>query len=1582
MLRTDSPKDDLAAQAAHQRLADSDAHRTGSIRTSIESRPSTAASTVPTSHYADSPSSPFPAQRYDKTTSTFPTPVSYPRQNGARPASVRHNNLDSSLGQNSARGAKSPFRKALLAFGIGDKYKGVERGNGSDLAKVEEKPRMGAVETAREQGRRVLRYVKRKLNSKTPKEELPKTWEEYGKAYAAREIDVDDPPLPPVREHDDASDPTPFEQRAYMAPRPENEVARQNVVNRLDLFGTRAKANAGTAAVSTSNADHPDGSVPEDQRTVSVRRGSTAGSLTSNPASVLDDGIEAPDADSLENHPIFRSIVSRCREVFNTQVGLITILDDDQQLFLAAGGMPEGVDKLPRDVTFCSHAILGEEKGMVVLDTQKDWRFANNLPSTALGARFYAGVPLFARSAGQDSAPSVPIGTICVADVTPRSEFSEAHRRVLRDFASQASNAIEQWVSQRMAIKLARLHGSLPNASLPDLPKITSNEVPLLTPPSSAGLTSAANSSSVSLPAPARPKTAPAAPVPSLPASPPASVHQFNALHSRHTSTASTSSVGASSVTSSAAYPPQYLQRPSTALAFAVTTEDPVSLVPRDLQKMFDTATKMLAKALELDLVYLAALDLHVSPEPTLRILSARGLPSPAPSFDPNLHLKALRAPEGGLIYKNPRYVPNGPGSYSSGILIPILEVRRVGYVLCGYTQHAQRDFVQRDLSYMVKFAEQLETGVARLGRTDPQLSPLMARSPSAASAASSGTTIGKAKESATSFRHSCEGMAAYTTRPVSPTSVVGSTGSRPVTEEADSLQLPFDFGRTPSLRFDDDIGTSAVGPSGRAPLERRDSRSSFVSSTSSAAAAPPVPPRAYQIPPGLADSPAPSALDVQAIPRHLIRQARDPKILHEPLIPPEIQHLLLTTPPPPRKVHSTPITSITSLSYPPTTSSEWPADDGKPNLLKRIRALALRNGRSGVDDQAITLPPTSPMLRHEVLDLKRPTRSGYAPHSARTWRDYRSLYASGQIDIETPPLPPVDSPADDYPAGRSAVKSDLPLATLTPFDLAHFPAPLSQSRLSPIRERVISSLDLLGAFLPSDDTLVDLQWTPSTSSPALSPTSPPIGSPSSSSTQSWRQDSLFHPSSRSRPRGTSTTSTAPSTAYSAKSSHFGSSPSFAFVRSIQSHPPLAQILDRISLEAGFTGAENGRGPSAATITLFPTSPATTYLDVLGATGDARDWKRIGLEGALDAHTILNGSRGLVVYDVEKDWRWKGNRDLEEKNVRFYAAMPIFAPSSLSLRTTDVAFSVAQFEEEADGARMAIGVISLMNDQAQDPGSFGPSARAGLRSLASEITVEIERFVLQRAAASEALASRRTSATSAATFQSGSVPAPSLRNARKDVFGRSQGPNAKRGHKKKVSFDACASSNNQMDIHSGAVPVAPMPRHPSSTLDEHDAVPSLFSTHSPQALLDLACASLARSLNLALVYLVELSRLPPQSTSTALSFVSNSPSLTLVSSHGLPSNSNEEHANFDPILHLQALRAPEGGLLYRAASSNEPFDSGMLLPVLEVAETRKGWVIAGYVEQPGRRWGQHEMSIFEQTTRGIEKILLWREEWI
>ena len=276
-------------------------------------------------------------------------------------------------------------------------------------------------------------------------------------------------------------------------------------------------------------------------------------------------------------------------------------------------------------------------------------------------------------------------------------------------------------------------------------------------------------------------------------------------------------------------------------------------------------------------------------------------------------------------------------------------------------------------------------------------------------------------------------------------------------------------------------------------------------------------------------------------------------------------------------------------------------------------------------------------------------------------------------------------------------------------------------------------------------------------------------------------------------------------------------------------------------------------------------------------------------------------------------------------------------------------------------------------------------SRGNSRALASEVTREIERFVLQRAATIDSLSSRRTSATSAATFQSGSIPNPTLRSSSsRPTNGSTRSPTSSqrskngKGHSKKVSFDANA-------LPGPIPPPHPPPRISTPTFNEPDSIPTLFQSHSPQKLLDLACASLARQLDLALVYLVELSSLPSSRFNNLSSGSTTIPSLSLIASHGLPPASSSQpdnnNANFDPSLHLQALRAPEGGLLYRAASNSEPFDSGMLLPVTELEEIRKGWVIAGYAEQRGRRWGEEEMKIFEEVTRGVEKILLWREEW-
>lgn len=44
--------------------------------------------------------------------------------------------------------------------------------------------RMKALDMARESGRKAVAFIKRKLNSKTPADQLPKTWKEYEHLYA------------------------------------------------------------------------------------------------------------------------------------------------------------------------------------------------------------------------------------------------------------------------------------------------------------------------------------------------------------------------------------------------------------------------------------------------------------------------------------------------------------------------------------------------------------------------------------------------------------------------------------------------------------------------------------------------------------------------------------------------------------------------------------------------------------------------------------------------------------------------------------------------------------------------------------------------------------------------------------------------------------------------------------------------------------------------------------------------------------------------------------------------------------------------------------------------------------------------------------------------------------------------------------------------------------------------------------------------------------------------------------------------------------------------------------------------------
>lgn len=98
-------------------------------------------------------------------------------------------------------------------------------------------------------------------------------------------------------------------------------------------------------------------------------------------------------------------------------------------------------------------------------------------------------------------------------------------------------------------------------------------------------------------------------------------------------------------------------------------------------------ATSIIARSLNYDLVYLLRVSPIRRPEIKLyedqtmtpvdnmytKILVAHGLPDPLPTFDANLHLRALRS-VGGLVYQNPaKSAEDDDVGFRLGILLPLL---------------------------------------------------------------------------------------------------------------------------------------------------------------------------------------------------------------------------------------------------------------------------------------------------------------------------------------------------------------------------------------------------------------------------------------------------------------------------------------------------------------------------------------------------------------------------------------------------------------------------------------------------------------------------------------------------------------------------------------------------------------------------------------------------------------------------------------------------------------------------------------------------------------------------------------------
>ncbi len=136
----------------------------------------------------------------------------------------------------------------------------------------------------------------------------------------------------------------------------------------------------------------------------------------------------------------FDVIVRLAAQICGTPIALVSLVDEHRQWFKARVGLEAA--ETPRDISFCSHAILGD-KLMEVPDTGADPRFRDNpLRTGAPNMQFYAGVPLTTGSGHK-------LGTLCVIDRTPR-ELTEKQRAGLEALAGQVVRLFELRRSARL----------------------------------------------------------------------------------------------------------------------------------------------------------------------------------------------------------------------------------------------------------------------------------------------------------------------------------------------------------------------------------------------------------------------------------------------------------------------------------------------------------------------------------------------------------------------------------------------------------------------------------------------------------------------------------------------------------------------------------------------------------------------------------------------------------------------------------------------------------------------------------------------------------------------------------------------------------------------------------------------------------------------------------------------------------------------------------------------------------------------------------------------------------------------------
>ncbi len=128
----------------------------------------------------------------------------------------------------------------------------------------------------------------------------------------------------------------------------------------------------------------------------------------------------------------FDRVTRMAKRMFRVPIALVSLVDEDRQWFKSA----QGIDacQTPRNISFCGHAILGDDI-FLIKNALADERFADNpLVTGEPNIRFYAGRPL-------RSGDGVKLGTLCIIDSEPR-EFDDDDATALHDLAAMVEDEL------------------------------------------------------------------------------------------------------------------------------------------------------------------------------------------------------------------------------------------------------------------------------------------------------------------------------------------------------------------------------------------------------------------------------------------------------------------------------------------------------------------------------------------------------------------------------------------------------------------------------------------------------------------------------------------------------------------------------------------------------------------------------------------------------------------------------------------------------------------------------------------------------------------------------------------------------------------------------------------------------------------------------------------------------------------------------------------------------------------------------------------------------------------------------------